>query len=102
MRELLITSALMFLLGSPLHAQSDSPSRAASPAPDAITVTGKLPDGQKKVCQTTAQTGSILIKRVCKTKQEWEDIRVRSLAALERMKRQDDSDAHTRAMMREE
>lgn len=99
MRELLIGAGLMIALGSPLLAQTAPPSTVAAPAPDTITVTGKLPDGQKRVCQTSAQTGSILIKRVCKTKQEWEDIRVRSLAALERIKRQDERDAHTSATM---
>ena len=98
MRELLI-GGLMFAPGSPLLAQTAAPSTVTAPAPETITVTGKLPDGHKRVCQTSAQTGSILIKRVCKTKQEWEDIRVRSLATVERIKRQEERDAHTRATM---
>jgi hypothetical protein len=99
MRELLIGAGLVLVLGSPLQAQTAAPPPAAAPAPETITVTGKLPDGHKRVCQTSAQTGSILIKRVCKTKQEWEDIRLRSIAALERIKRQEERDAHTRATM---
>ena len=97
MRGLVFGAVLMVGLSGAVHAQTAAPPTAASPAPETITVTGKLPDGKKRVCQTSAQTGSILIKRVCRTKQEWEDIRVRSIAALERTKKQNDIDAHTRA-----
>ena len=99
MRELVFGAGLMIALSGALHAQTAAPSTVTSPAPETITVTGKLPDGKKRVCQTTSQTGSIMIKRVCRTKQEWEDIRVRSLATLERIKRQEERDAHTRATM---
>ena len=102
MRELLIGAGLVFGLGGALQAQTSAPSTVATAAPDPITVTGKLPDGQKIVCHTSAQTGSILIQRVCRTKQEWEDIRRRSVAALERRREQDETDAQTRAMMRQE
>ena len=97
MRAFVWGAGLVFALDGALNAQTS----ALSTAPDPITVTGKLPDGQKKVCHTDAQTGSILVKRVCKTKQEWEDIRVRSVAALERRKEQDETDAQTRAMRQE-
>lgn len=102
LRELSIGVGLLLVLGSPLHAQTAAPAAAAPATPETITVTGKLPDGHKRVCETSAQTGSILIKRVCRTKQEWEDIRIRSLAALERIKKQEEREAHIRASRRQE
>ena len=100
MRGLLAGAGLIFALTGVSHAQTAAPSAVATPAPESITVTGKLPDGQKRVCQRSTQTGSILVTRVCKTKQEWEDLRVRSVAALNRVREQEETDAHTRAMMR--
>jgi hypothetical protein len=55
-------------------------------APSDIVVTGKIPDADKRVCKQTGATGSIIPKRECRTKGEWEDIRQRSIAALERLK----------------
>ena len=46
----------------------------------------------KKVCKTQTATGSIMPARTCKTKAEWEQIRQRSLAQLEQLKRDQDND----------
>ena len=60
-----------------------------------ITLTGKIPDADKRVCRTDVTTGSIIPKRTCRTKGEWEAIRARSIAAAERMKSEQDRRRHT-------
>jgi len=44
----------------------------------------------------TGATGSIIPKRECRTKGEWENIRARSIAALDRMKKDREIDRHTK------
>ena len=60
----------------------------AQPAPTSpdIVVEGIVRDDQRRVCKQTTATGSIIPTRTCKTKAEWEQIRERSLAQLERLK----------------
>lgn len=57
-----------------------------------VIVQGKIRDDMKKVCKTQTATGSIMPARTCKTKGEWEQIRQRSLAQLEQVKRDQDND----------
>ena len=66
-----------------------------STKPEDVVVTGKIPDADKKVCTTEASTGSIIPKRTCRTKGEWEAMRARSLANLERMKADQNARKHT-------
>jgi hypothetical protein len=41
----------------------------------------------KRICKTSVPTGSIIPKRVCRSKEQWEEIRARDIAALELMKK---------------
>jgi len=44
----------------------------APPAPAPVVVTGELPDDQKRVCKPAEEEiGSIIPKKVCRTKGEW-------------------------------
>jgi hypothetical protein len=56
-----------------------------------VVVEGKLRDDLKKVCKTQVTTGSIMPTRTCKSKGEWEQIRQRSLAQLEQIKKDQDT-----------
>ena len=38
---------------------------------DPVIVTGELPDDKKKVCKQMEEIGSIIPRKVCKTKGEW-------------------------------
>jgi hypothetical protein len=38
---------------------------------DQIVVTGEKPEDRKRVCKETEEIGSIIPKRVCRTKGEW-------------------------------
>ena len=58
----------------------------AQPASPDIVVEGIVRDDQRRVCKQTTATGSIIPTRTCKTKAEWEQIRERGLAQLERLK----------------
>jgi len=50
--------------------------------PSDVTVTGKA---KKKICERSSTLGSIIPVRVCKTPEEWEEIRERALAAVQQM-----------------
>ncbi|HUE78663.1 MAG TPA: hypothetical protein VMN38_03435 [Sphingomicrobium sp.] len=56
----------------------------------AITVVGKQDPKNKRVCKSPVATGSIMPKRTCRTVGEWEAITARSVAALDRMKREEE------------
>jgi hypothetical protein len=58
---------------------------ATPPNPD-VVVEGRIPDRDKRVCKQTTPTGSIIPSRTCRTKAEWEQIRERGIALLERLK----------------
>lgn len=66
-----------------------APSETA-PEPKRIVVTGK------RVCKSSVPTGSIIPKRVCKSKAEWEAIRARSVAALEAMRKDQETARNVR------
>jgi hypothetical protein len=40
-----------------------------------IVVTGEKPEDQKRVCKETEEIGSIIPKRVCRTKGEWASLK---------------------------
>jgi len=73
--------------------------QAAPPAPPEIIVEGQLPDAKKKVCKQTNSTGSIIPTRTCRTKAEWEEIRVRSIAMLEQIKDQQEREQYIRELL---
>jgi len=65
---------------APLMAQEGS----APPAPKDIVVTGK------KICKMSVATGSIMARRECKTKAQWDEIQARGIADLQRKKEDQD------------
>jgi hypothetical protein len=79
---------LFLMLGS-AHAEAGQQPQSATAAPqEEIVVKGEVPDADKRVCKSSVSTGSIMPKKVCKTKGEWEEIRERSLIALDKSKRE--------------
>jgi len=92
--------AVAFALAFSTNAQAHAMVQAAPQEPPGdVVVTGKIPDANKRVCKQTGATGSIIPKRECRTKGEWEELRQRSIAALERLKADQQSDRHTKAML---
>jgi len=59
---------------------SDNPSGAADPA-----------KSEKKICKNEAKTGSIMPKRVCRTKAEWDQLSEQGKADLDRVRDMDRS-----------
>lgn len=55
------------------------------PPRDEVVVEGER---QKKVCKRSVSTGSIMPQRICKSADEWDKITERSVAALERMRKE--------------
>jgi hypothetical protein len=93
--RLLVLVTLSLSLIVPAAAQTTA---APQPPPSGdIVVKGQIPDADKSVCKMTGATGSIIPKRECRTKGDWENIRARSIANLERMKAERESDRHTKA-----
>ena len=90
-----LIAALFLACPAPLAAQSPAPDAPKPEPQETIVVTGKIPDADKRVCRTDVTTGSIIPKRTCRTKGEWEAIRLRSIAAAERMKAEQDRRRHT-------
>ena len=90
-RLILIVAANLMLFPAVAPADPVTP-----PAPDEVTVTGKRPDQDKTVCRSDVTTGSIIPKRVCKTKGEWEEIRQRGLAQVQRLKDDRAREQHVR------
>ena len=82
-------AALALLLAAPALADDKNVQAATADPPEDIVVTGEIPDADKRVCKTQTATGSIIPKRTCRTKGEWEEMRARSLARLERMKKEE-------------
>lgn len=87
-------AGMLLAVAAPAIAQSNE---KAPTEPGDIVVTGKIRDADKKVCKTQVATGSIMPKRTCRPKGEWEEIRTRSLARLERLKEEE----RTRAFIEE-
>ena len=96
MRKML-TTCIILAFSVPALAQQAPPAGAAAPEGQEIVVEGELPDAKKRVCKSSVATGSIMSKRVCRTKGEWEEIRERSIAAAERMKAEARAREHVRA-----
>ena len=83
----LVSASVVFVPAHSLAAQT--PTGVETPE---VVVEGKLRDDLKRVCKTQTATGSIMPTRTCKTKGEWEQIRQRSLAQLEQLKKDQDTD----------
>ena len=65
--------------------EAPPPATAAEKQKD-VVVTGERPKSQKRVCKRSVATGSIMPTVTCRTVAEWEEVRERSVANLERMK----------------
>ena len=78
-------------------------SATAQNVPDAqppdVIVEGQIPDANKRVCKQMTSTGSIISNRTCKTKAEWEEIRTRSLAALDQIRKDQDRQRYLQCMI---
>ena len=94
MRRLLTSFALAAVAAPsvPVHAQS------AQPTPPEIVVEGKRADENKRVCRSAVSTGSIMPTKTCRTKGEWEEIRQRSIMALEQAQQAQEGQRHTQAL----
>lgn len=95
---------LRFLIVLPLAFSAIPPAQAmiqaAPPEPsEEIVVKGEIPDANKRVCKLAGTTGSIIPKRECRSKGEWEEIRARSIATFERMKADQQQRRHLKEML---
>ena len=88
-----------FLLGSmaALTATVHAQPKSAPQSPDVI-VEGRIPDAQKRVCKQATTTGSIIPTRTCRTKAEWEEVRARSIAALDQIRKDQDRHRYIQCM----
>ena len=51
---------------------------------DAVSVEADKPVKEKKVCKSSQATGSIMVRRVCRTQTEWDSMTAKSQADLDR------------------
>jgi hypothetical protein len=79
MRHSVLIVGAVLAVGGGAAAQQPAPDGARNPP---VVVTGK----QRKICEESVPTGSIMTRRVCKTAEQWEAERERSLIALEHMR----------------
>ena len=80
-----IASALVGAM--PASAQQAPSPGAQNPQPQ-VLVTGK----KRRVCERSVSTGSIMPHTVCRTVEEWDEIRQQSVVALERLRDQQNAD----------
>lgn len=91
----LLTSLAAFAIAAPFvpaFAQSGQTS------PPEIVVQGKRADENKRVCRSAVSTGSIMPTKTCRTKAEWEEIRQRSIIAMEQAQQAQEAQRHTQAL----
>lgn len=89
------TIAVLAGLGAaPALAQSSDPPKAGG-----IVVQGERPE-DKKVCRTESVTGSIMPRRVCKTRGQLDEERRKAMAALE-IARQASEDSRQVSLIRQ-
>ncbi|SKB40325.1 hypothetical protein [Sphingopyxis flava] len=69
-----ILSLAALLAGAPAAAQAAAPDKASADKPDA----------DKKICKREIATGSIMSRRTCHTKAEWDQLEARGKADLDR------------------
>jgi hypothetical protein len=97
MRYSALLLAPLFLTGAPSAAQQSAAGNGQTPhKPETVVVTGEQPKENKKVCQRTVPTGSIMPQTVCRTQAESEEIRDRSLAEMERIRKERRDDQQLR------
>lgn len=92
---ILIIAAGLMMSPAIIASAAAEPGASTAPAPD-VTVTGKRPDRDKMVCKSDVTTGSIIPVQTCKTKGEWEEIRQRNLATVQRLKEDRTREQHVR------
>jgi hypothetical protein len=89
MRYSALLLASWLLTGTPSAAQQSAAGNGQTQRkPETVVVTGEQPKENKKVCQRVVPTGSIMPQTVCRTQAQTEEIRDRSLAETDRMKRE--------------
>jgi hypothetical protein len=74
--------------------QAATPSADPPPPPQKsgdVTVVGKRDPGSKRVCKRSVSTGSIMPSMTCRTADEWEQKRVKELAAIEKVKDEEEA-----------
>ena len=86
-RQMLVAVCASTVAVSPSAAIAQTAPGAGATAPTArdITVVGDKAKS-KKVCKSSTATGSIMQKRECRLKSEWDEINQRSLATLAQIK----------------
>lgn len=72
MRNVLVVAAAAFLISGAAAASADNPDPAK-----------KKDDGQKVVCKTEDVVGSMIPKRICMTRADWEKRRAEEKAYLD-------------------
>ena len=92
--------AVAFLMLGPTVAPTKpvNPGTAQPIDPEEVVVRGQIPEPDKKVCKTEPSTGSIIPKRVCRPKWQWELMRQRAIAALEQLDRERRARQHVQDM----
>lgn len=84
-------------------APADVPVAAQSAAgaqnQDTLTVTGrKKKDPMRRICKTSASTGSIMQRSTCRTVADWEIITERSAVALDKAQQAQEADRLVREL----
>ena len=92
--------AVAFLMLGPTVAPTTpvNPGTAQPIDPEEVVVRGQIPEPDKKVCKTEPSTGSIIPKRACRPKWQWELMRQRAIAALEQLDRKRRARQHVQDM----
>ena len=99
-RFLLVASFLPLGLAATANAQEAGGAASTDQtATDDIVVTKELPVAKKKVCKSSMATGSIMSKRICRTQEEWEVVRERSITQVEKYKDELEAREQARQLM---
>ena len=98
MRFSLVSFALIVVAAPWIPAKAQS-GQTSSPE---IVVEGKRPDENKRVCRSAVSTGSIMPTKTCKTKGEWEEIRQRSIMAMEQVQQAQEDQRHTQELRKKD
>jgi hypothetical protein len=85
MRTVFSLLTACIVLGAAGVALSEPPVPASPPAPKSEVKKGPSPNDV--ICQEDATTGSMLVKRVCKTRKEWDAMTDASKQSLEDARR---------------
>jgi len=98
MRRILQSFAAMALAATHGSASAQPNPAPSANTPPEVVVEGKRLDENKRVCRTAVSTGSIMPTTICRTKAEWEEIRQRSIIAMEQAQQAQEWQRHTQAL----